>query len=464
MKPKKPSIDSVTSINEDGSRYFIHPADVGGFWTTARRLVGWLLFIVYVSLPFVHINGRPAVFLDVANRKFHLFGFTLMFQDLWLLFFLITGLGFTLFLVTAILGRIWCGWACPQTLFLDHVVRRIERFIEGDSLARRKLDDSPWTAGKIFKRGLKHLLFFLFAALIAHVALSYFISMPSLYAMMGHSPLENLKIFLLVFGVSAALYFDFAWFREQFCIVLCPYGRLQSALIDDNTIVVGYDEKRGEPRGKAGTTTGDCIDCRRCVQVCPTGIDIRQGLQMECIACEACIDACDEVMMRIDRRKGLIRHDTMNALTGRVSKFIRPRLFLYLFFALAGATVFLFATREVKPVVLTLTRMQGAPYIRDTQTVRNNFMLRIGNKRPDEHTYRVVAAAPVAGFEALGATANPITLAPGEDIQEPLILTVPDANFRGQFEVEVRVLGEGGAVENQLRIPFLGPFREGTSK
>jgi cytochrome c oxidase accessory protein FixG len=266
-----------------------------------------------------------------------------------------------------------------------------------------------------------------------------------------------------VFAVSAALYFDFAWFREQFCIVLCPYGRLQSALIDDNTVVVGYDEKRGEPRGKAGTTTGDCVDCRRCVQVCPTGIDIRHGLQMECIACEACIDACDEVMVRLDRKKGLIRHNTMNALTGRVSKFLRPRLFLYAFFALAGMTVFLFATREVKPVVLSLARMQGAPYIRDAGLVRNNFMLRIGNKRPTEHTYRVVAEAPVEGFEALGASAKPIVLAPGEELTKPLILTVPDAAFRGQFEVEVRVLGENGEVENMRRIPFLGPFREGKS-
>jgi len=462
MKAKRPSIDTVTTINDDGSRYFVHPADVSGFWTRWRRVAAFLLIAVYVALPVVRINGNPAVFLDVMHRKFHLFGLTLMFQDLWLLFFLITGTGFTLFLVTAIIGRVWCGWACPQTVFLDHVFRRIERLIDGDALARRRLEDAPWTGGKVFRRVLKHGLFFLLAAAIAHLFLSYFVSLPALYGMMHRSPLENWGLFLFVFAVSALLYFDFAWFREQFCIVLCPYGRLQSALIDDNSIVVGYDEKRGEPRGKAGTTTGDCVDCRRCVQVCPTGIDIRQGLQLECIACEACIDACDDVMKRLDRKKGLIRHDSLNALAGRPSRFLRPRLYLYLFFALAGASVFFFATRKIEPVVVSVLRLPGAPYIRDENTVRNNFLLRLANKRAAAHTYTITISSPQPNLRGDGATTKPVTLAAGEEIQEPLILSVPDADFRGNFDVKVQVLGEDGAVVSERRAPFLGPFREGT--
>ena len=462
MKAKRPSIDTVTTINDDGSRYFVHPADVSGFWTRWRRVAAFLLIAVYVALPVVRINGNPAVFLDVMHRKFHLFGLTLMFQDLWLLFFLITGTGFTLFLVTAIIGRVWCGWACPQTVFLDHVFRRIERLIDGDALARRRLEDAPWTGGKVFRRVLKHGLFFLLAAAIAHLFLSYFVSLPALYGMMHRSPLENWGLFLFVFAVSALLYFDFAWFREQFCIVLCPYGRLQSALIDDNSIVVGYDEKRGEPRGKAGTTTGDCVDCRRCVQVCPTGIDIRQGLQLECIACEACIDACDDVMKRLDRKKGLIRHDSLNALAGRPSRFLRPRLYLYLFFALAGASVFFFATRKIEPVVVSVLRLPGAPYIRDENTVRNNFLLRLANKRAAAHTYTITISSPQPNLRGDGATTKPVTLAAGEEIQEPLILSVPDADFRGNFDVKVQVLGEDGAVVSERKAPFLGPFREGT--
>ncbi len=460
MKAKLPSIDDVTTINEDGSRYFVHPADVSGFWTRWRRVAALFLIAVYISLPLVRINGEPAVFLDVLHRKFHLFGLTLMFQDLWLLFFLITGTGFTLFLVTAIIGRVWCGWVCPQTVFLDHVFRRLERWIDGDAMARRKLESAPWAAGKVFRRVVKHGLFFLLAALIAHIFLSYFISVPVLYGMVLRSPAENWGLFLFVLAASGLLYFDFAWFREQFCIVLCPYGRLQSALIDDNSIVVGYDEKRGEPRGKLGAADGDCIDCRRCMQVCPTGIDIRQGLQLECIACEACIDACDEVMVKVGRKKGLIRHDSLNALAGRPSRFLRPRLYLYLFFALAGASVFFFATRQVEPVIVSVLRLPGAPYIRDGSTVRNNFLLRLANKRPASHQYQIVIDSSQPHLRGDGATAHPLVLGPGEEIQEPLILSVPDADFHGNFDVTVKVVGESGAVESERRAPFLGPYRE----
>jgi cytochrome c oxidase accessory protein FixG len=460
MPPKAPSADSVTTINDDGSRYFIHPADVSGPWTTARRLVAAGLMALYVALPFIQIRGAPAVFLDVVHRKFHLFGLTLMFQDLWLLFFLITGMGFSLFLVTAIVGRIWCGWACPQTVFLDHFIRRIERWIDGDAIAQRRLEDAPLGFGKVFRRLLKHGIFFLFAAAIAHVFMAYFVSLPTLYNMVHRSPLENWGIFLFVFAMSAALYFNFAWFREQFCIVLCPYGRLQSALIDDNSIVIGYDENRGEPRGKPSTTTGDCVDCRRCVQVCPTGIDIRHGLQLECIACAACIDACDEVMVKLDRKKGLIRHDSLNALAGRASKFIRPRLFLYLFFALVGASVFALSTRQVKPITLSVLRLPGAPYIRDAETIRNNFYLRLANKRPTEHTYSVQVESPQKGLVSAGATSRVHAVGPGEELQEPLILTLPNADFQGQFEIQVNVLGESGEIEATRKIPFLGPFHE----
>jgi cytochrome c oxidase accessory protein FixG len=460
MKPKAPSIDSVTTINQDGSRYFIHPSDVSGRWTTIRRLAAGLLIGIYIALPIVPIRGNPAVFLDVLHRKFHLFGVTLMFQDLWLLFFLISGLGFSLFLITAIFGRIWCGWACPQTVFLDHVFRRVERFIDGDASARRQLDDASWTAGKIVKRIVKHAIYFLLAALIAHLFVSYFFSLPEIYAMIHHSPLENWGIFVFVLAMSSALYFNFAWFREQFCIVMCPYGRLQSALIDDNSIVVGYDEVRGEPRGKPSETTGDCVDCRRCVQVCPTGIDIRQGLQLECIACTACIDACDEVMVRLERPKGLIRHDSLNALTGKAFQFFRPRLFLYLFFALAGATVFALSVGQVTPVILSILRMTGSPYIRDEAMVRNNFYLRLANKRSTPGTFTVALQSPKTGLQSTGATSQPITLQPGEEIQEPLILTLPDADFRKAFDVDVQIRGKDGQLETSRTIPFLGPFRQ----
>lgn len=460
MKPKAPSIDSVTTINEDGSRYFVHPADVRGFFTYSRRIVAVFLVAVYVSLPFIKIKGEPAVFLDVFHRKLHLFGLTLMFQDLWLFFFIITGLAFGLFVVTSIAGRLWCGWACPQTVFLDHVFRRIERWIDGDAAARRRLEDAPWTGIKITKRLLKHLIFFVLAALVAHVFIAYFVSLPALYDMVRQAPAANWGTFVFVFALTGLLYFNFAWFREQFCIIMCPYGRLGSAFIDDNSIVVGYDAVRGEPRGKAGTTTGDCIDCRRCVQVCPTAIDIRQGLQMECISCEACIDACDEIMTKLGRSKGLIRHDSLNALAGRASKFWRPRLFIYLVLGVVGASAFAYATQQIRPVILSVLRMQGSPYFRDEGSIRNNFMVRVANKRAEKHEYRIVLSAEGLIPTSSGITAHAVTLASGEERQEPLIMIVPDADFRGNFDVKVQVLSQGGQVEGEKTVPFLGPFRE----
>ncbi len=460
MKPKAPSIESVTTINEDGSRYFVHPADVRGFYTWARQGVALALIAVYILLPIIHINGQPAVFLDIFHRRLHLFGLTLMFQDLWLLFFLVTGLAFGLFVITSIAGRIWCGWACPETVFLDQIFRRVERWIDGDALARRKLEDAPWTGSKIAKRVLKHGIFFVLSALIAHMFLAYFVSIPSLYDMMRHAPAQNWGTFVFVFALTGILYFNFAWFREQFCIIMCPYGRLQSVLIDDNSIVVGYDTVRGEPRGKPSPEHGDCIDCRRCVQVCPTGIDIRQGLQLECIACTACIDACDEVMVKLHRPKGLIRHDSMNALTGRAAKFWRPRLFIYIALGLVGTVAFAFATQQVKPVIMSVLRMQGAPYFRDEHDIRNNFLVRLANKRAETHEYQVSVESPVPALTSTGLSAHKLTLGPGEEAQEPLIMTVPDREFRGNFDVKVQVRGQSGEIEDERAVPFLGPFRE----
>jgi hypothetical protein len=289
--PRRPSLDSVTTIQDDGSRPFIYTSDTHGRFSQARRGSAFALFAFYLSLPWIKLNGYPAVFLDVAERRFHLFGITGAAQDLWLMFFIITGLGFSLFFVTALLGRVWCGWACPHTVFLDHVYRRIERLIEGDAVRRRALAAAPLSVGKILKVGLKHTLYVLVSAVITHLLLAYFVSVPEVWVMMRAAPTEHWSAFGVIAVATGALYFNFAWFREQLCIVVCPYGRIQSALIDDNSLVVGYDAKRGEPRGKVGTpAAGDCVACSRCVQVCPTGIDIKQGLQMECVSCTQCID------------------------------------------------------------------------------------------------------------------------------------------------------------------------------
>lgn len=452
----EPNLDSVTTINADGSRKFIHAADVRGRFTLLRAIAAWVLIAIYVLLPWIPINGNPAVFFDFQNRQLHLFGLTLLPQDFWLGFFLITGLGFSLFYITALFGRVWCGWACPQTVFIDQIFRRIERLIEGDANERRRLDKSPWNQEKMLKRGTKLATFFLVTFAIAHIFIAYFVSIPKLYQMMLHSPTENWGLFLFVLAMTGALLFDFVWFREQFCIVMCPYGRLQSVLIDNDSVIIGYDKNRGEPRGKVGTQgAGDCIDCLRCVAVCPTGIDIRQGLQIECIACSNCVDACDEIMTKLNRPKGLIRYDSMNAFAGTKTRFIRPRTILYTGLMLLGAIVATVSMSGFKPATVTLVRMTGAPYYLMENSVRNQYLLRVFNKQthPQKFTFRVLNAP--AELATLGIE-KPIEVEALGEQKIMLVATIPQKNAHGPFQFEVEVKGDNFSISKT--VPFLAPM------
>lgn len=455
---KLPNLDSVTTVNDDGSHYVLHPADVSGPFMFARRVFALLLLVVYIALPWITINEAPAVFLDIAKRQFHFFGITLSPQDLWVLFFAITGTGFALFFITALLGRLWCGWACPYTVFLEHVFRRIERFIDGDSTARKKLDKAPWKFPKIWRRILKHGLFVIVSALLAHVFLSYFVSLERLYGYVHESPLNHLASFGTVAFLTAAFYFCFAHFREQFCIMVCPYGRLQSAMTDDDTIIIGYDETRGEPRGKASDPkAADCIDCRRCVNVCPTGIDIRNGLQLECIGCAACIDACDDIMTKLDRPKGLVRYDSLNGLAGKKRRIIRPRVFLYAFLGLLGlGALTIAAVNKAKPYNVTVSRMAGPPYLVDGSAVRNNYQLLLANKRNQPASFVVTLVDAPEGYE-LSGTRQTIDLPARGDLTRPTILMVPHEFYHGPCDLTLKVIGQPGDVEITNTVRFVGP-------
>ncbi len=482
-----PTRDSVTTIAADGSRPFLYPADARGRFTVARTFGAWALIAIYLLLPWIPIGGHPAVFLDVAGRRFHFFGLTLAAQDTWLLFFGVSGLGFALFFITALFGRLWCGWACPQTVFLDHVYRRIERWLEGDAAARRALQAAPMSAGKFFRRAVKHALYGVASLLITHLFLAYFVSIPQLWSYMHEAPGEHWAAFLFVFIAAAGLYFNFAWFREQLCIVICPYGRLQSALSDDHTLSIGYDTKRGEPRGKlhrdsdnsragspnpaTGTARaslagfgdpalqqrlGDCVDCNRWVQVCPTGIDIRHGLQMECIGCAACIDACDEIMVKVKRPTGLIRYDSLAGLDGGQTRWLRPRTILYGVLMFVGAAVATFAFSTVKPANFSVYRMSGAAYFVGADEVRNQFMVRLVNKRSVAAVFTVTAADLPAGVRQTGFTA-PVTLAPLEESINPLVLVVGRQGYAGPFKFTVRVEDAAHTFTLAREVEFMGP-------
>ncbi len=455
----RPNLSSVSTIARDGSRRTVHPADVRGKFITWRRITALFLITVYVLLPWIQINGHPAVFLDVVNRRFHLFGLTLATQDLWLGFFFVTGLAFSLFSITALFGRLWCGWTCPYTVFLEHVYRRVERWIDGDALARRKLDAAPSSTGKIARRTLKHAIYLALSFIIAHVFLSYFVSLHQLYAWMHGPPAQHLFAFGVIVFLTGTLHFVFGWFREQFCIIICPYGRLQSALTDDNTVVIGYDKKRGDPRGAiTNQAGGDCLDCNRCVQVCPTGIDIRNGLQLECIGCAACIDACDDVMTRLRRQTGLVRYDSLNGLNGHPTLFLRPRTLLYGLLIIIGVLAFAFSASTVKSFRMSVLRMTGSPYFVSEGIIRNQFLIRVINKRNEPATYRIMLGGSGPRTMRIAGGNDEFTLEPMGESQQLTVLTLPQSDYTGPTSLSLLVteIGQDSSLITR-ELEFIGP-------
>jgi cytochrome c oxidase accessory protein FixG len=446
-----------SSLRSDGKRNFVYPADVSGRFATARRAAFFVLIAVYAALPWLRIGGHPAVFLDIDARAFHLFGAVFNSQDIWMLVFLVTGVMFALVYLTAVAGRVWCGWACPQTVFLDGVYRKIERLIEGARSERMKRDQAGWTLEKVARKGLKQAAFVILSLLLAHVFLAYFVSIPRLFSAMQRAPAAHPEAFAIVMSLSAVLYVNFAWFREQFCVVLCPYGRLQSVLFDSDSLVVGYDAARGEPRGKGKQREGkgDCVDCDRCVVVCPTGIDIRNGLQMDCIACTACIDACDDVMTKVGRPRGLVRYDSQNGLTGRAKRLLRPRLYVYTALGALGLGVATFALSGRSDFEANMLRAVGAPYTLDGDVVRNSLRIHLVNKRSATTTFTLVPEpAPGASFFL---PLQQVTLAPLGYADAPVMVSVPRERFAGEFQVRVTVRPSGAPGDRVATAKFLGP-------
>lgn len=454
---KKPNLVSLTTVNADGSRYAVHPADANGRFTIARRIFAVVLLAVYILLPWIPINGNPAVLFDLAHRRFHFMGLTFLSEDLWIGFFLLTGLGFSLFYVTSLFGRLWCGWACPYTVFLDHVYRRIERWIDGDAVQRRRLDAAPWTLSKTVRRVIKHGLFILVSLLLAHIFVSYFVSIPRLYDYMRSSPMNNLKAFGTMAFLAGAFYYCFAFFREQFCVIVCPYGRIQSALTDDDTVVIGYDSRRGEPRGKAkDSSAGDCVDCFRCVQVCPTGIDIRNGLQMECIGCSYCIDACDDIMDKTGRARGLIRYGSTRSFAGEKTRFVRPRTLVYTGFMILGAlmmTIFLGSLRSAK---IELIRMPGQPFYLGEEVIRNQFRLQLVNKQQRPVKFHFRTEGMPEEIQIMGLPEE-VEVGPSKEMNQTLILALPVSKFKSEFHFRVFADVSPGHVSVMHGAKFLGP-------
>ncbi len=446
--------DTVATIGDGGRRVWLYPLKVWGRYVTARTLFGWALFAVLLIAPWIDVGGHPAMMFDIPRRRFYLWGLTLFATDANYLLFLFGSFIFSVFLFTALLGRVWCGWACPQTVFLEGIIRPIEQLIEGPPSQRKRLDAAPWTVSKIWKKGLKLAAFLVVAGAISTTVVAYFIGREGIFEAQA-DPFSHPVATSIFIALTAVLMFDFTWFREQVCIVACPYGRFQSVLMDADSLTIAYDTGRGEPRGKPrDPNAGDCIDCKKCVQVCPTGIDIRKGVQMECINCTACIDACDSIMDKLGRERGLIRYTSENALaTGQV-RLLRPRVILYALVLVAIGTGFATALTLRQPVEIAMTRPPGEPFtVRPDGRLQNLMRLRIANKGAEPRTFTASVAAPEGGD--LFAPVAEMTVGPDAVGQFPVLL-IRNAAGPQRTPFVIRVRGDGG-FEGTVEATFIAP-------
>ncbi len=453
---RQPDLDSLYSVNPDGSRHAIHPAAVAGRFQRRKAIVWVSLIVVYLVLPWIEVGGNPAVLIDIERRHFFFFGATFTPQDFWMAFFVVTGAAFSLFVLSALWGRVWCGWACPHTVFLEGVFRKIEVWIEGSARKRRALDAAPWRGRKLWSRLLKYSVYAVLASLLAHTLLSYFMPVDAVFGAMVRPPADNLTAFVFVVVLTLVMFVNFTWFREQLCIVVCPYGRLQGVLYDAHTVNVGYDEARGEPRGKLGADgAGHCIDCRRCVDVCPTGIDIRNGTQLECVGCANCIDACDAVMDHIGRPRGLVRYDSLAGFTGEARRFVRPRFWFYAVLMLLGIVVFGLSAVRRTSFEAQLLRASQTPFTVEGETLQNVLEVYLQNKRSSARTLQIEVEAP-PGVEIL-LPIDDVELGPLADRQIPFFARLARVDFRPGLVVRVRV--RDGDEEQSSSTTLLGPLR-----
>ena len=473
----QPEEQVLSTLNADGSRCWLRPRVSPGRFLTARRWTAWILIAIFTALPFVKINGKPAMLLDFPARQFTLFGATFLATDTVFLALLLVSIFAIIFLLTAFLGRLWCGWACPQTVYLEFVYRAIERVIDGT--AGRGGAGRP----RSFPRTLLLLGCYLFVSLVvAHTFLAYFVGVDNLRQWLVRSPLEHPGSFLLMAITTAAMMFNFTYFREQTCIVACPYGRFQSVLLDRDSLIISYDPTRGEPRGKGRRTPrdsvalpvvartsesgnaptaeerplGDCIDCGLCVTTCPTGIDIRNGLQMECVACAQCIDACDAVMQKIGLPTGLIRYTSQNRLASGVGRVLRGRVFFYGALLTIVGSLLVWSLSARGEADITLLRGRGMLFNKMPDgRISNSLQIKITNRTGGKQSYRV-ALADAAEGELLLESALP-TLAPLETVTVNAVLVLSAGQFEaGRAAIDLLVTSDAG-YEHKITHTAIGP-------
>ncbi len=456
--------DRLATIGDKGARRWVYAAPFDGRWWSRRRVVNAFLIALFFVLPWLQVAGHQAVLLDLPRRKFAFFGLVFWPQDTHLLWLLLFCTIIVIFLTTALWGRLWCGWACPQTVFLEGVFRRIEFWLEGSASARRKRDAGPWTADKIRRKIAKHGLFILVSSHVANTTLCYFASTEHVVEMTLTPPADNPAWFAFMLGLNVLFYLNFARFREQLCTIACPYGRWQSVLIDRQSTIVAYDPGRGEKRGLGAARRkepdagwGDCVDCGRCVHVCPTGIDIRDGLQMECVSCTACIDACDAVMHKTGREKGLVRYSSLADLGGEKRRWLRFRTLAYGAILLVAGSAFLLALAGRKTVEVQVLRAQGQSISVADGWLSNHFRARLINKSDQP----VAISVRTEGDHDLLVPLNPWPVPAGSSATMEIFIRRPLTEFDGTEQLML-ILEMNGDELHRARITLIGPHAKVT--
>jgi len=457
--------DSIATVDKDGKRIWLYPKKPSGRYYNARTIVSFIFLAIFLGLPFIKYNGEQLFLFNVLERKFIFFGILFTPQDFHL--FVLVLLTFFVFIIlfTVVFGRLFCGWVCPQTVFMEMFFRRIEYWIEGDAGAQRKLDASPWTAEKIRKKTLKHVIFFAIAFVVSNYFLAYIITMEEVLKIVREPVTQHWGGFFAILGFSGVFYGVFARMREQVCTTICPYGRLQGVLLVKDSIVVAYDHKRGEPRGKLkknpveqiqSAVQGDCIDCKLCIAVCPTGIDIRNGTQLECTNCTACIDACDQIMEKVDKPKGLIRYDSETGINSGVRRIFTPRVYAYSFVlvALLALDVVLIANRGI--VESIILRSPGQLYQeKDAEHITNLYTYKIINKSGKDMPFELKLLQPEGQIEFVGQSHDQLTK--DKVAEGAFFVNMPLKQLTGRkTTIEIQVVSNGKVID-KVTTNFMGP-------
>jgi cytochrome c oxidase accessory protein FixG len=458
--------DHLATADKQGHRRWVYAKKPGGPWFRRRAALSVLLIAIMFAGPWIRIQGNPLLLIDILNRRFSILGQifwpqdTVIFAVAMLVF--ITGI----IVFTTAFGRLWCGWTCPQTVMMEMVFRRIEYLIEGDAAEQRALDSAPWDARKVFKKSLKHVVFFALSFIIGNTLLAYLIGSERLLAIQFDDPRQHVVGLVFMTLFTLLFYAIFARFREQACTFICPYGRLQSTMLDENSMIVAYDYKRGETRGpwkrgqgiEARQTEGrgDCVSCRQCVTVCPTGIDIRNGVQMECVNCTACIDACDSVMDKIGRPRGLIRYASLNSIqTGQPFR-ITSRMKLYLGVLTALISLFLFLVFTRSDVETAMLRAPGSLFQRTAEgKIENLYTLKIVNKTMRDIPVQLKLENSPGTLRVMGG--GDLVVPAAQLGQTSVLIELDSAVLRGpNTKLKVGIYSKGRLLET-INTSFVGP-------